>query len=143
MFVNTTIKSPNHNDRPENTVIDTIVIHYTGMKTLEEAIERLCDEKTEVSSHLDEEYRAWHAGVSCWNGKDNVNDFSIGIELENKGHEFGYTPFSDAQMASLVELCKSIKTRYNIKHIVGHSDIAPTRKQDPGEFFNWKLVENL
>lgn len=152
MKINSQIKSKNYNDRPAP-LIDTIVIHYTGMKTLETAIKRLCDEEAKVSCHylidrqgnvfymVDEKYRAWHAGVSKWDGRENVNDFSIGIELENKGHEFGYEPFTEPQMLSLIDLCKSIKTRHNIKHIVGHSDIAPDRKQDPGELFDWNRLK--
>lgn len=147
------LPSPNYNTRPRDVEIDTIVIHYTGMKTLEDALCRLCDELAEVSCHylisisgevyrmVDEDKRAWHAGVSSWAGRENVNDFSIGIELENKGHEFGYTPFPKAQMDALVALVNDIKTRHNIKHIMGHSDIAPTRKKDPGEFFDWSLID--
>ena len=148
------LPSPNYNERPDGVAVDTTVMHYTGMKTLDDALCRLCDEKAEVSCHylitksgelyqlVDEKNRAWHAGISSWAGRENVNDFSIGIELENKGHEFGYTPFPKTQMDALVALVADIKTRHNIKHIVGHSDIAPTRKQDPGEFFDWSLFRS-
>jgi len=146
--------SPNFNDRPDGIDIDTVVIHYTGMKSFDEAFDRLCDKKSEVSAHylikedgeiinlVYDEYRAWHAGVSSWRGSDNVNDYSVGIELVNKGHEFGYEPFPERQMDSLLRLLQELLEKYpiEIRNIVGHSDIAPTRKEDPGELFNWELL---
>lgn len=144
--------SPNFNRRPDDEPISVLVLHYTGMKTAAEAIDRLCDPDAEVSSHyfidedgavsqlVEEEKRAWHAGISCWRGRSSINDISIGIELVNPGHEHGYREFPDAQMQSLIGLSKDIMDRYGIepRNVVGHSDIAPTRKQDPGELFDWK-----
>ncbi len=143
--------SPNFNNRPAETVVDMLVLHYTGMPSADEALERLCDPAAKVSAHylideagqlyqlVPEECRAWHAGVSFWRGNTNINDRSIGIELVNLGHEFGYQPFPQAQMETLLPLAKQILSRHPIppRNIVGHSDIAPTRKQDPGELFNW------
>lgn len=152
--------SDNYDDRPFKTVIDTIIIHYTGMATAEEALERLCDNsdaaqaRGRVSAHymideegkiyalVDERDRAWHAGVSFWRGRKNINDFSIGIELVNPGHEFEYRPFPRVQMDALLSLCKNICKRHPINpaFILGHSDIAPGRKSDPGEKFNWRFL---
>lgn len=151
-------ESPNFDDRPFRIDVDTIILHYTGLPTLEEALERLSDTSPEakgrgrVSAHyvidedgttyalVDERDRAWHAGVSYWRGRTNLNDFSIGIELVNPGHDHGYRPFPRMQLDSLVELCKSICKRNPIKmdHILAHSDVAPGRKIDPGEKFNWR-----
>lgn len=144
--------SPNYEARPVSTVIDTIIIHYTGMRSADDALQRLCDPVAKVSAHyvIDEEgcvyqlvedsQRAWHAGLSYWRGKEQLNDMSIGIELVNPGHEFGYRPFPNAQIKSLIALCTQLIARHPIKqhHIIGHSDIAPKRKEDPGEFFNWQ-----
>lgn len=131
-----------------------LVLHYTGMKTTEEAILRLCDAEAKVSSHylIDESgkiyqlvaegKRAWHAGISYWRGNTNINQRSIGIEIVNCGHEFGYTPFPKKQMQSVAKLSLDIISRHKIpaRNVVGHSDIAPTRKQDPGELFDWKWL---
>ena len=150
-------KSPNFDERPKGTKINSIIIHYTGMKTFEEAYKKLCDKSSKVSSHyligrdgriinlVDEKYRAWHAGVSRWKGIDNLNNNSIGIELENPGHEFGYISFSKKQMNALILLCKEIKKRYDIKAewVLGHSDISPGRKLDPGEKFDWKTIRKI
>ena len=150
-------KSPNIDKRPKGTKINSIIIHYTGMKTFREAYERLCDKNSKVSSHyligrdwriiilIDEKYRAWHAGISEWIGIDNLNNNSIGIELENPGHEFGYIHFSKKQKSALVYLCKELKSRYDIKAdwVLGHSDISPDRKLDPGEKFNWDLIKRI
>lgn len=144
--------SPNFDER--NAEIDMIILHYTGMQSGAEAIERLCDPEARVSSHyvieengdvyqlVDEISRAWHAGVSFWRGEKHLNANSIGIEIVNPGHEFGYRPFTDAQYSSIIELCKTIKSEYSIAdiNIIGHSDVAPDRKEDPGELFNWKLL---
>ncbi|MEZ5690997.1 MAG: N-acetylmuramoyl-L-alanine amidase [Rickettsiales bacterium] len=150
-----TIQNPSPNfDSRDGQAIDMLVLHYTGMKSAHEALERLCNPTAKVSAHymidedgtiyqlVDEKNRAWHAGVSSWCGNTNINQRSIGIEIVNKGHEFGYTVFPEEQMQSVIALCKDIITRHNIvpRNIVGHSDIAPTRKQDPGELFNWKLL---
>ena len=150
-------KSPNFDERPKGTKINSIIIHYTGMKTFEEAYKKLCDKSSKVSSHyligrdgriinlVDEKYRAWHAGVSRWKGIDNLNNNSIGIELENPGHEFGYIPFSKKQMDVLISLCKELKNKYDIKEdwVLGHSDISPDRKLDPGEKFEWNLIKRI
>src|SRR5262249_6695143 len=139
------------NERPVAGRIDMLVLHYTGMRTGEAALERLCDPVAKVSSHylveedgttwrlVPEEKRAWHAGVSFWAGERDINDFSIGIELVNPGHEFGYRPFPEAQMQALEALARDIVDRHAIRphRVVGHSDVAPTRKTDPGELFDW------
>jgi len=146
--------SPNFNNRPTDSEINILILHYTGMKTAKEALDRMCSADSQVSAHyminedgsiislVPEEKRAWHAGISCWRGRAALNDTSIGIELVNPGHEWGYRPFPAAQIDSLIELAKNITERYNIapRNIVGHSDIAPTRKEDPGELFDWKTL---
>ncbi|HEY2446563.1 MAG TPA: N-acetylmuramoyl-L-alanine amidase [Rhizomicrobium sp.] len=146
--------SPNHDARPPGAPIDMLILHYTGMRTAEEALERLCDPAAKVSSHytidrdgriyqhVDEERRARHAGVSWWAGERDVNGRSIGIELVNPGHEFGYVPFSDAQLGALTELAHTILARHPIpaKNVLGHSDVAPARKTDPGELFPWRAL---
>lgn len=145
--------SPNHDSR-EGQAIDMLLLHYTGMPSGEAALERLCDPNAEpgrVSAHycieedgtiyrlVPEERRAWHAGVSSWSGESNINARSIGIELVNPGHEFGYRPFPEAQMLSLIELSQEILNRNTIRpdRVLGHSDVAPLRKEDPGELFDW------
>jgi N-acetylmuramoyl-L-alanine amidase len=146
--------SPNFDNRPEGTDIDMLVLHYTGMKSAELALERLCDETAKVSAHymideqgtvfqmVEEDKRAWHAGVSFWRGHTDINARSIGIEIVNQGHEFGYRPFPDIQIESVIELCQLILARHPIpkRNVVGHSDIAPTRKEDPGELFPWQYL---
>ncbi len=143
--------SPNVDARPAP-VIDHLVLHYTGMKTAAEAVARLCDPGAKVSSHyvvdedgtvyalVGEEKRAWHAGVSCWRGVRGLNDRSIGIEIVNPGHEWGYRAFPDVQLIAVRDLCLGILGRWpaiEARNVVGHSDIAPDRKQDPGELFPW------
>ena len=137
-----------------NKSIKNIVIHYTGMQSARESLLRLCNPSSKVSSHfvIDQDgkvYRlvqdsqiAWHAGKSCWGNYKNLNKNSIGIELVNKGHKFGYTKFKKKQLLSLIKICKSLIKKYKIKkkYIVGHSDIAPLRKIDPGEKFPWKRL---
>ena len=149
--------SPNHDERPRGAPIDMLVLHYTGMKTGEEALARLCDPKARVSAHytidrdgtvyahVAEERRAWHAGVSWWAGETNVNARSIGIELVNPGHEFGYEPFPDPQIESLIDLAGDIIERHAIRpaRVVGHSDVAPARKTDPGELFPWAQLADF
>ncbi len=146
--------SPNFNDRPFAVPIDMLVVHYTGMESFETALERLCDPEAKVSAHylieedgtvhrlVDEDKRAWHAGVAWWRGAMDVNGRSIGIELVNPGHEFNYQEFPDAQMEALTALSRSILKRHPIRarNVVGHADIAPGRKQDPGELFDWKRL---
>ena len=144
--------SPNHNER--KLPISMVVLHYTGMRTGAEALERMCDASAEVSAHymidedgtvtrlVPEDRRAWHAGRSYWRGITDINSASIGIELVNPGHEWGYRPFPDVQMEALVPLLADIVKRHNIPraNVVGHSDIAPARKDDPGELFDWDLL---
>lgn len=144
--------SPNHDERPGGASdIRFLVLHYTGMRTGEEALARLCNPEAKVSAHyvveedgrvfalVPETRRAWHAGVSSWRGVERLNDCSIGIEIVNPGHEFGYRPFPEVQMQAVVQLCKEILARHAIppQNVVGHSDIAPARKEDPGELFDW------
>jgi len=146
--------SPNHDARPDGAVIDMLVLHYTGMTSAEAALERLCDPAAKVSSHytIDEDgtvyahvpeaRRAWHAGLSFWAGETDVNARSIGIELVNPGHEFGYRAFPESQIASLITLCHGILLRHPIPswRVLGHSDVAPARKEDPGELFPWEQL---
>ena len=136
--------------------VTMVVLHYTEMESAEDAIRRMCDPASEVSAHyliteqgevvrlVPEAKRAWHAGSSFWRGHTDVNGLSIGIELDHPGHKFGYREFSDAQFEALVPLLARIVDRYDIPraNVVGHSDIAPTRKIDPGELFPWdRLAE--
>lgn len=144
--------SPNWNER--KLPISMVVLHYTGMVSAAEALERMCDPAAEVSAHymIDEDgtvtrlvpeaKRAWHAGRSYWRGITDVNSASIGIELVNPGHEFGYRPFTDAQMEALLPLLARMVKQHDIPraNVVGHSDIAPARKCDPGELFDWELL---
>ena len=146
--------SPNFNDRPAAAKIDMAVLHYTGMKSAEAALTRLCDPDAAVSAHylidedgdvfrlVAEKQRAWHAGVSSWLGETDINGRSIGIEIVNPGHEFGYRPFPEVQMAAVETLLADILARYPIPpaRVVGHSDVAPARKQDPGELFDWQRL---
>lgn len=146
--------SPNQDPRPEGAAIDILVLHYTGMRTADEALAHMCDPASKVSAHycidevgtitrlVHEDRCAWHAGVSHWRGIQNINARSIGIELVNPGHEFGYIPFPEIQMTALVLLASAIMRRHRMpsRNVVGHSDIAPSRKQDPGELFDWKRL---
>lgn len=149
-------QSPNYDARPDSVAIDILVLHYTGMRTAEAALARLCDPEAKVSAHytidrdgriyrhVAEELRARHAGVSYWAGVRDVNSSSIGIELVNPGHEFGYVPFADQQIGALIDLSREIFERHPIppRRVVGHSDVAPARKIDPGELFPWmRLAE--
>jgi len=142
--------SPNFDSRRLG--LDMLILHYTGMKNAGEALARLTSHESKVSAHylIDEEgavfrlvaedKRAWHAGVSSWRGRADINSASIGIELVNPGHEWGYRNFPDKQMAALEELCRGILQRHRIpaRHVLGHSDVAPGRKDDPGELFDWR-----
>lgn len=143
--------SPNHGPRPEPARIDMLVLHYTGMATAAAALERLCDPNVRVSAHyvveengviwrlVPENRRAFHAGLSCWEGERDLNAVSLGIEIVNPGHEWGYRAFPEAQMESVEALCAELVSRHSIPahRVVGHSDIAPDRKTDPGELFDW------
>ncbi len=143
--------SPNQDDRPAGAAVDTIVLHYTGMLSAQAALDRLRDPGARVSSHyvveedgkiwrlVPEGRRAWHAGVSFWRGRTGLNDFSVGIEIVNPGHEHGYRDFPVLQMAAVCDLCLDILARHPVPagNVVAHSDIAPNRKEDPGERFDW------
>ncbi len=131
-----------------------VVLHYTGMRTGAEALVRLCDPASKVSAHyvveeegtvhalVPEDKRAWHAGVSYWAGERDINSRSIGIEIVNGGHEFGYMLFPDAQIRAVIALCQEIVARHAIvpARVLGHSDVAPARKVDPGHLFPWKTL---
>jgi N-acetylmuramoyl-L-alanine amidase len=146
--------SPNFDERTGFSRADMIVLHYTGMQWSHEAIHRLCDPQARVSSHyvvmengsvlqlVPESKRAWHAGVSSWGGEPDVNSRSIGMEICNPGHDFGYPDFPSRQIAAVSMLCRAIMTRHVIRpeNVVAHSDVAPSRKQDPGEKFPWKRL---
>ncbi|PHR59836.1 MAG: N-acetylmuramoyl-L-alanine amidase [Robiginitomaculum sp.] len=141
--------SPNFDDR--SLPISMLVLHYTGMQSATHALERLCDPLAKVSAHyvideqgevfalVPEDRRAWHAGLSCWQDVTDINSASIGIEIVNGGHDFGLPGFPEAQMLALIELCSAILARHKIapQNIVGHNEIAPGRKIDPGERFAW------
>jgi N-acetylmuramoyl-L-alanine amidase len=148
------IEAPSPNFDARTGPPDMIVLHYTGMPSGEAAIERLRDPEAKVSAHyvveedgrifrlVDEARRAWHAGVSFWKGRTGLNGASIGVEIVNPGHEWGYRPFPEAQVAAVVALVGDIRSRWTIEdnQIVGHSDIAPDRKEDPGELFPWRRL---
>ncbi|MBM3633292.1 MAG: N-acetylmuramoyl-L-alanine amidase [Alphaproteobacteria bacterium] len=146
--------SPNFESRPAGALVDMIILHYTDMTSAQSALDRLCDPEAKVSSHfliskegtlyqlVDPVYRAWHAGESSWQGRQDINSYSLGIELDNLGHTFGPEPFPEAQIITLLELLTELTTEYGIspKSILGHSDIAPLRKRDPGAMFPWALL---
>ena len=146
--------SPNHDARPDGQAIDLLLLHYTGMPTGAAALERLCDPAARVSAHylveedgrifqlVSESRRAWHAGVACWQGAQDINARSIGVEIVNPGHEFGYRPFPPEQMAAVKLLALDIVARHPISaaRVLGHSDVAPLRKEDPGELFDWRAL---
>jgi N-acetylmuramoyl-L-alanine amidase len=148
------ISAPSPNFDARAAPPDMIVLHYTGMPTGEAALERLRDPAAKVSAHylveedgrifalVPEERRAWHAGKSFWRGETDINARSIGVEIVNPGHEWGYRPFPDAQIAAVIALIGDIRSRWTIDdaRLVGHSDVAPDRKEDPGELFPWKRV---
>ena len=133
-------------------LIKFIIIHYTGMKKESHAIKKLCDPKSKVSSHyfiknngevlnlVPDLYSAWHAGVSCWKNYNSLNKYSIGIEINNPGHNHNYKSFSSRQIYSLIKLLKYLLKKFDIKksNVLAHSDISPNRKKDPGEKFPWK-----
>ncbi|GMV62191.1 MAG: hypothetical protein AMXMBFR74_13600 [Parvibaculum sp.] len=143
--------SPNFDARPDGRAADILLLHYTGMESGEAAASRLCDPAAKVSAHymvdeagavtrmVPEEKRAWHAGVAQWAGENDINGLSIGIEIVNGGHDFGCPPYPDAQMRALETLCHEILSRHPIpaRRVLAHSDVAPARKADPGEWFDW------
>ena len=151
-LVHREVPSPNFNDRA--LPISMVVLHYTEMKPVEAALERMCDPAASVSAHyciteegevirlVPEHARAWHAGASYWRGIPDVNSASIGIELDHPGHGLGYRPFADAQIDALIPLLARIVKQYDIPraNVVGHSDVAPMRKIDPGELFPWERL---
>ena len=154
-IVTDVVPSPNHDERRANRAPNMILLHYTGMQSGDAALARLCAADSKVSSHyvvfedgrivqcVPEGLRAWHAGVSSWSGDTDINSCSIGIEIVNPGHEFGYPKFPLRQIAAVISLCRSILTRrgpINSNRILAHSDVAPGRKQDPGEKFPWELL---
>ena len=146
--------SPNHGERKGGMKPNMLVLHYTGMPDPAAAIQHLCSPASEVSAHyvvledgriiqcVPEERRAWHAGAASWAGETDINSCSIGIEIANPGHDHGYPDFLKRQVAAVVVLCRSILTRHRIPpdRVLGHSDVAPSRKQDPGEKFPWRTL---
>src|SRR4051795_13238275 len=150
------IPSPNHGERNKTRQPDMIVLHYTGMPDVEGALARLCTAGTEVSAHyivledgrivqsVPEAKRAWHAGASSWAGEEDVNSCSIGIEIVNRGHDWGYPEFPLRQIAAVIALCRGIMLRRKVPahRVLGHSDVAPARKKDPGEKFPWHSLAN-
>ena len=146
-------------DTPKRTKksIKFIIIHYTGMKSENKAIKRLCDSQSKVSAHyfiknngnvlnlVPDLYIAWHAGKSSWKKMKSLNRYSIGIEINNPGHDHGYKKFSNKQILSLIKLLKFLTKKYNIKkkNVLGHSDISPERKKDPGEKFPWRKLSKI
>jgi N-acetylmuramoyl-L-alanine amidase len=150
--------SPNHGERRGHRGADMIVLHYTGMESAEAALDRLCGirgaPEPSVSAHyfvhengsviqcVPEARRAWHAGVSRWEGDEDINSRSIGIEIANPGHDFGYPDFPEPQIQQVIKLCRDIVGRLSIRadRVLAHSDVAPSRKQDPGEKFPWRRL---
>ncbi len=146
--------SPNHDARKGGKKPTLIILHYTGMPEAEDARQRLCDPASKVSAHylierngqiwqlVGESERAWHAGVGAWQSETDINSVSIGIELVNRGHQWGYQTFPDLQIDAATALLRDIQQLYTIPagNILGHSDIAPQRKEDPGEFFPWQRL---
>ncbi len=149
------VPSPNHDERKNGRAPDLVLLHYTGMVDGPSALDRLCSPDSKVSAHyvvfedgrivqcVPEVRRAWHAGVSSWAGETDINSCSIGIEIVNPGHEFGYPDFPRRQIAAVIALCRSILARrgpISPDRVLAHSDVAPARKQDPGEKFPWALL---
>lgn len=145
------LPSPNQGPRADGVAPSILLLHYTGMPTAAAALERLCDPVAKVSSHyvvdedgtlyrlVEEDRRAHHAGVSFWAGASDINSASIGVEIVNPGHEHGYRPFPDVQIATVTALARAVLARWQIppQRVLAHSDVAPDRKQDPGELFPW------
>jgi N-acetylmuramoyl-L-alanine amidase len=146
--------SPNHGERANGREPDMILLHYTGMEDAAVALQRLCSAESGVSAHyfvhedgrivqmVPEERRAWHAGHSFWAGETDINSCAIGIEIHNPGHDFGYPDFPPRQVAAVISLCRAIMLRRAVPadRVLAHSDVAPERKQDPGEKFPWRLL---
>jgi N-acetylmuramoyl-L-alanine amidase len=154
--VSDVVPSVNCGQRLDDRLPDMILLHYTGMRDALEALQRLCSPDSKVSSHyvvfedgritqcVPESERAWHAGVSYWAGETDINSCSIGIEIANPGHDFGYPDFPSRQIAAVIALCRGIIARRGIRpeRVLAHSDVAPSRKQDPGEKFPWRLLSD-
>src|SRR3954449_11068995 len=154
--VSDVIPSANFGDRAKDRATDMIVLHYTGMPDVEGALARLCTAGTDVSAHyvvledgrivqcVPEAKRAWHAGVAYWAGEQDINSCSIGIEIVNRGHDWGYPDFPLRQIAAVITLCRGIMLRHDLppQRVLAHSDVAPARKQDPGEKFPWHSLAN-
>ncbi|UZE48540.1 N-acetylmuramoyl-L-alanine amidase [Rhodopseudomonas sp. P2A-2r] len=154
--VSDVIPSANFGERNNGRLADMIVLHYTGMPDVEGAIARLCTAGTDVSAHyivledgrivqtVPEAKRAWHAGVGYWAGEEDINSCSIGIEIINRGHDWGYPDFPRRQIAAVIALCRGIMLRHELPahRVLGHSDVAPSRKKDPGEKFPWHSLAN-
>ena len=146
--------SPNHEERKRGLKPSILLLHYTGMASAELALKRLCDPSAKVSCHylidvdgriiqmVDEDRRAWHAGVGSWRGATDINSMSIGVEIQNIGHNGDYPDYTAAQMDAVVALGKDIVLRNDIRaeRVLGHSDVAPARKADPGEKFDWRML---
>jgi N-acetylmuramoyl-L-alanine amidase len=154
--VSDVIPSPNFGERNKGLTPDMIVLHYTGMPDAEGAITRLCSAGTDVSAHyivledgrivqtVPEAKRAWHAGAGFWAGEEDINSCSIGIEIINRGHDWGYPDFPSRQIAAVTALCRGIMLRHDLQshRVLGHSDVSPSRKKDPGEKFPWHSLAN-
>src|SRR3982075_2446336 len=150
------IPSPNYGDRNEGRLPDMILLHYTGMPDVEGAIAQLCTAGTDVSAHyivledgrivqcVPGSKRAWHAGASFWAGEEDINSCSIGVEIINRGHDWGYPDFPLRQIAAVIALCRGIMLRRTVPahRVLAHSDVAPARKKDPGEKFPWHSLAN-
>jgi N-acetylmuramoyl-L-alanine amidase len=146
--------SPNFDERATGKPVDILLLHYTGMPSAEDALKWLTDPASKVSSHylvdedgrifalVDEGRRAWHAGKSSWAGERDINARSIGVEIANPGHEFGYRAFPETQIAAVIAICRGILSRHPIppERVLAHSDVAPARKADPGEMFPWRRL---
>jgi N-acetylmuramoyl-L-alanine amidase len=146
--------SPNQGERKSGAHIDMLLLHYTGMPDAAAAIKHLCQPGTDVSAHyvvledghivqcVPEARRAWHAGQAFWNGETDINSCSIGIEIANPGHDYGYPDFPRRQIAAVTALCRGILTRHRIRadRVLAHSDVSPARKRDPGEKFPWRIL---
>ena len=150
------IPSANYGDRNKGRLPDMILLHYTGMPDVEGAIARLCTAGTDVSAHyivledgrivqcVPEAKRAWHAGVASWAGEEDINSCSIGVEIVNRGHDWGYPEYPLRQIAAVIALCRGIMLRRKVPshRVLAHSDVAPARKKDPGEKFPWHSLAN-
>jgi N-acetylmuramoyl-L-alanine amidase len=150
------IASPNFGERHHGRSADMILLHYTGMPDVEGAIRKLCTAGTDVSAHyivledgrivqcVAEAKRAWHAGIASWAGEEDINSCSIGVEIVNRGHDWGYPEFPLRQIAAVIALCRGIMLRRNVPshRVLAHSDVAPSRKKDPGEKFPWHSLAN-